>query len=59
VNDEVLKLLPVEKMRIKNFDTCILTHFENVNHLYVSNALDLKNIEMDIKNMGGWLIHWY
>lgn len=56
MNDEVLKLLPVEKKQIKNFDTCLLTHFENLKCIYVSNAQELKEIETNIKNIAGWLI---
>jgi len=55
VNDEILKLLPVEKIVVRNFDTCILTYFENVKCIYISNAQDLKNIENNIKNIAGWL----
>lgn len=44
MNEEVLKLLQNKnKLPIKNGDKCILTHFENVNSLYVCN---LKNISM-------------
>lgn len=35
INDMVLKLLPAEEIPIKNLESCILTHFENFDRLYV------------------------
>lgn len=46
INKEILKLLPVEKLPLKNCDTCILTYFENFNTLYVAKVFESDNIKI-------------
>lgn len=44
MNEEVLK--SIIKMPIKNFDSCILSYFENFNCIYVSKPFDEENTEL-------------
>lgn len=43
VNDEILKLLPIVKLPIKSGDSCILTHFDDFDTIYVSKGPLLEN----------------
>lgn len=53
VNDKVLKLLPVQKPKIKNGQSCHLRHFEHFDSIYVSNIED-SQILYDTANSIGW-----
>lgn len=46
INSQVLELLSVATTTIKSGDTCILTHFESVDCIYVSKAIELENAQM-------------
>jgi len=46
VNTEVLKLLPGEKIPIKNCENSTLTLFEDVKCTYVAKAHDLENVKI-------------
>lgn len=52
-NEEDTKLFPVEEKPIKNCDTCIITHFENVDTVYVSNAYKNVKTSFDKPNNTG------
>lgn len=53
VNDNVLKLLPIQKPKIKNADSCYLRHFENFDSIYVSKVED-SQILVDTIQSTGW-----
>lgn len=53
VNEEVSKLLPAEEKPIHNCDTCIVTHFENVDTVYVSRSNNNVKTLVDITNSTG------
>jgi len=43
VNEKVLKFLSVDKLCITNGDSCVISHFENLNCIYVSKVHEPKN----------------
>lgn len=57
VNDEVLSLLPTKQFPIDNSAKYVLSHFENLNSIYVLKVSDLKNISLisDEMNSAGIL----
>lgn len=61
INSQVLKLLPVATTTINSGDTCILTHFENADSIYVSKALELEKAQMikDVTESTGLLFFKY
>lgn len=56
MNNEVLKLLSVDKIPIKNCDACVLTYFKNVNTIYVTKAYELEKIKtlFDMEDSTGY-----